>query len=251
MKNLMMWIHPDKKFDDETKTLVKIQIDNSRELGWKDKDIMLFTNFDYEYGVIKANVIGDDAYCDYMPIGTKITTLFKLFDQGYIKKHTVYWMHDFDCYQLIPFKKNDIILGKVDMALCDYGRKKNKWSGGSIFFKSSAKDIFEKQLKIMTEHKCVDETALYSLTTQNPDIHARIKKLDSAYHFLPFNIKRNYRNCLKPLRIAHFHPLKSETRILQTPDENLFQWYCGNNKINTQLIPDRLIKIFKKHGTKE
>ena len=88
---------------------------------------MLITNFEYKYKGIKATVIGDDAYCDYMPFGTKITTLFKLFDLELINKGEIYWMHDFDCYQLIPFEKNEIVLTDVDMALCDYGRKKNKW----------------------------------------------------------------------------------------------------------------------------
>jgi len=247
----MVWIHPKKGFDLESKTLVKIQIDNSRELGWKDEDIMLFTNFNFEYKEIKATVIEIDAYCDYMPISTKITSLLKLISLGYINKRNVYWIHDFDCYQLIPFKNGEIVLGNADMALCDYGRRKDKWSGGSIFFKYNAKDIFVQQSEIMLKYHLVNEKAFDILTNQNPKLLKRIKKLDPAYHFLPFNIRNNYRFCLKPLRIAHFHPFKSEARIGQKPDENLFQWYCGKNKINTKLLPDRLIKIFNKYGIKD
>ena len=245
----MIWVHPDKNFDQESKTLVKIQIDNSRELGWRDKDIMLFTNFDYEYDGLKATVVGNDAFCDIKPVSTKLTSILKLFELGYIKDET-YWVHDLDCYQLVPFKKNEILLDTADMALCDYGRKKNKWSGGSIFFKYKARDIFEKQHEIMVEYKCIDETALLSLTRSDPEVLARIRKLNSTYHFLPFNVRNNYRFANKPLRIAHFHPGKYEKRTQMMTSKNLFEFYCGNNKAGVQLIPDRLIKIFNKHGIK-
>ena len=53
MKNLLDYISPDKdltktKLDGEADLLAKVQIDNSLSLGWKRKDILLVTNFDYE-----------------------------------------------------------------------------------------------------------------------------------------------------------------------------------------------------------
>ena len=246
MRNLMVWIHPDKNFDEESKALIKIQIDNSRDLGWKDEDILLYTNFDYEHDGLRAIVIDDDAYCDIKSVSTKLTTVLKLFELGQIKDD-IYWLHDLDAYQLVPFK-DEIVLDTADMALCDYGRKHNKWMGASIFFNKKAKDIFERQNKTMVEYKCVDETALYSLTSQNPEIQARVRKINSTYCFLPFNLGNNYKQCTKPLRVAHFHPSKYEKRTKMMTSKNLFEYYSGNNKIETQLIPDRLIKIFNKHG---
>lgn len=49
MKNLLIYTNADKEFSEENKTLVKIHIDNSLELGWDRKDILLYTNFPYEY----------------------------------------------------------------------------------------------------------------------------------------------------------------------------------------------------------
>ena len=49
MKQLLIYIGPTDKFDDEHEVLTKIQIDNSLDLGWKKEDILLVTNFPYEY----------------------------------------------------------------------------------------------------------------------------------------------------------------------------------------------------------
>lgn len=61
MKNLLIYIHPDRKFvgesfSSETDVLPKIQIENSLKLGWKKEDILLVTNFPYEYMIGRAHV---------------------------------------------------------------------------------------------------------------------------------------------------------------------------------------------------
>ena len=63
----MIYISPTGSFNNprpdltsnDAEPLVKVQIENSLALGWKKEDILLFTNFDFEYGVIKANVLKD------------------------------------------------------------------------------------------------------------------------------------------------------------------------------------------------
>lgn len=41
MKNLLIYINLCKDFDEETKILAKIQIDNSLDLEWEKEDIIL------------------------------------------------------------------------------------------------------------------------------------------------------------------------------------------------------------------
>ena len=62
MKNLLVYVSPNKQFDDEHKILAKIQIDNSLDLGWKKEDIILATNFDYEYRGIKSVIVDDNIF---------------------------------------------------------------------------------------------------------------------------------------------------------------------------------------------
>jgi len=205
MKNMMVWANPYKAFNAEESVLVKLQIDNSRELGWDDEDIWLFTNFEYEYDGIEAKILPDEACCHYKSNSTKIPSLLEIFKKGYIEEGGRYWIHDFDCYQLVPIKEDEVFFDGIDLSLCDYGRRRDKWSGGSLFFTKNAEDIFKEQYKIMDEHKCVDEPALKS--TAMRDSKGKESK-------------------------------------------NLFEFYCGGNKADLQLIPDRLIKLFNKHGIK-
>jgi hypothetical protein len=54
MKNLLIHINPVSKiFSPEHEDLTRIQIDNSLELRWKKEEILLVTNFPYEYRGIK------------------------------------------------------------------------------------------------------------------------------------------------------------------------------------------------------
>lgn len=241
MKQIIIYVDPKKCFAKEYKDLIKLQIDNSLELGWDIKDIMLVTNFDYEYLGLKSILIDDDAYCSHSPLSTKIPGVLRMFDKGLIGDD-LYWMHDLDAYQLVPISEDEII--KADIALCDYGRRP-RWDCGSIFFRKEAKDIFEKQNRLMNKRRCADEVALYELTYSNSDLYNRVKKMNISYSFKPFNLRSCYRMAIKPLRIVHFDPFKIDPRVA-TP--KLLDLYKGKNKINAQLIPDRLISLFKKYN---
>lgn len=71
----MTYINPSKRFGTEEKITVKIHIDNSLDLGWKTEDILLVTNFNYEYSGVKSLVIPDDNYCSFAPTASKINTV--------------------------------------------------------------------------------------------------------------------------------------------------------------------------------
>src|SRR3989344_2935283 len=115
MKNLLIYINPRHDFGVEEKVTVKIQIDNSLDLGWKRQDILLVTNFPYEYNAVKATIVGDENYCDSIPTTSKINTIVDLFKiQALIdifKINTIvdlfkkglmagelYWYHDLDVF---------------------------------------------------------------------------------------------------------------------------------------------------------
>lgn len=242
MKNIFTYINPKKEFDENNGKLVKVQIDNSLELGWKTEDIILVTNFDYEYNGIKALVVSDDAYCDYSPISTKVNVVLRLFELGIIKDE-LYWVHDLDAFQLVKIPELEINLEGKDMALCDYGRLP-KWAGGSIFFNKNSKDIFEKIKIIMYEREAVDENALTYLTTNDEELKKRIKKNNISYNFLPNNLRSCYKIAIKPIRVAHFHPFGGKIKL---EIENMLDFYKGKNKLNVSLIPERLVKILNKH----
>lgn len=238
MKNLLTHISPSKDFcNDEHKMSAKIQIDNSIELGWKREDILLATNFDYEYNGVKSIVIGDESYCSHHWPATKIYTIVHLFKAGLIKPD-LYWYHDFDCFQLAPFADIETDMASVDMGLTNYGRMPRLCSA-SMFFRETAGDIFDRLKEKIDKSRTNEEDGIMRMINNNVEtLGKRIEKLNITYAFHKFNLWHCYNRAAKPIKAVHFH---------LTPDK--FDFYVrGNNPMNMVLIPERLIEIFKKHG---
>ena len=157
MKNLLIYVNPSKSFldyhwRDENKLLAKIQIDNSLALGWKKEDIILVTNFNYEYRGVKSMVVNDDLFCKVSYTATKIKVILHLFDKDIIGDD-LYWFHDFDAFQLEKITEEELCLENAVFALTDYGKttinefRDRRWSTGSIFFKKDAERIFRMMMQ--------------------------------------------------------------------------------------------------------
>ena len=238
MKNLLTYISPDKDFNDEHKMAVKIQIDNSLDLGWRRDDILLVTNFEYEYNGVKSIVIGDENYCAYHWPATKIYVIVALFRMGLIE-NDLYWYHDFDCFQLNPFTDIETDMAGVDMGLTNYGRMPRLCSA-SMFFRNTAGDIFERIKEEVDRVKRDEETVIASLINSDESLQKRVKLLNMTYAFQKWNLWHSYCRSDKPIKAVHFH---------LTPDKYDF-FVRGNNRVNLKIIPERLIKIFHKYGFK-
>jgi len=241
MKNLLIYISPDKSFNSDHKRLVKIQIDNSLSLGWKSSDIILVTNFEYEYRKIKAILIEDDVYCDFFYPTTKLYTIVRLFKKGLIEEE-LYWYHDFDCYELNKIIESEV---KQEMGSCNVGVsnycQRPRLCSASIFFNNKAEDVFKQMKKEIDKDKINEERALMRIYYgEDSPLREQIKMVNTTYAFHKFNIIPTYKTTKKPIRVAHFH---------LTPDK--YEFYIeGKNKLNMSLVPKRLIKIFNKHGFK-
>lgn len=253
MKNILIYISPNKSFDNPRSDLindaevsVKVQIENSIELGWVKEDIWLFTNFEFEYAGIKAKVLGDVDFFERKPQASKINALIKLFENGTIKSGELYWFHDLDAFQICSIPELEINLGTCDMALTDYGLNP-KWSTGVIYFMENAKDIFYKIRDITYEKNTDEERALTLLTRRNKEIDKRVKKINKSYNFVPRNLEKMYAASEKPIQVIHFHPLGEVS-----PREKQRSYYVfrGENPLHIQFIPDRLLKIFNRHNIK-
>jgi hypothetical protein len=240
MKNLLVYISPDRKFSTECETLVKIQIDNSFDLGWKVEDILLITNYEYEYNGIKAIVVGDEHFCAVRPKSINTSIIPHLVDIGIVKPGELYWVHDFDAYQMNLIDENELELDSVDLGLTDYGWKP-RWCMGSYFFKESSKDIFiEVNRLIYMGYE--DETVMMKIEKWNTNNFAeRHKRLNITYNFGMRGVEDNYQQAIKPLRVVHFHP-----HFKRVPTWDIFA--LGRNGLGMPIINERLMKIFNHHG---
>lgn len=270
MVNLLVYINPSKDFDEEGTTAIKIQIDNSLELGWKPEDIMLVTNFKYEYGGVKSLDIDDKNYCPFCPSASKINAFIDLIERKIIEIGKIYWFHDIDAYQLVKIKESELGIGGADILLPDFGRM-HRWSTGSMFFKDSALDIFKWTKDIVYKYKTDEERALWILTGNNmrvrsksghivkgytpkdisgvANINSRIKKANISYNFHSFNVRSNYKAAIKPLRVAHFHFTQRPINPINNVTPNKLDFFLrGKNKINVQIVPRRLVNIFNNYN---
>lgn len=244
----MIYINP-VGFDKQTEKEAQIQIDNSLDLGWKNNDILLVTNFPFEYQGINAVVLESDVFCDVYKYASKITSIVRLFELGLVEKDQLYWFHDLDAWQNYPIDEKDIDLEKYDAGFTDYCRL-TRWNAGSFFFKYSARDVFEmisseiyKRGKISTDYKYVSEESVLLHFTDNDTykIATRIKRLNNTYNFGLRRIGYCYEQADKPLKVLHFHP--------ENPNHNTLAIALhGRNSLKRPLMSDRLIKIFKKYG---
>src|SRR5689334_17308152 len=118
MINLLAYTDPSKNFvTEEDKVMAKIQVDNALTLGWKREDILLATDFPYEYHGIKSVLVEDKNPITWNLTQGKIVAITELFAKGLIKEGELYWFHDFDAFQLEPFTEADLGLSGFDIGL--------------------------------------------------------------------------------------------------------------------------------------
>jgi hypothetical protein len=226
MKNLMIFVDPAKDFNPEHKTLVKVQIDNSLDLGWNPDDIFLVTNFPYNYRGVCAYEVDDDCYFPYFNRATKIPVIVRMFEEfNDSLMDDIIWFHDFDAFQLEPFPEIE-----TNFAVALYyhrSRKKTKWNAGSFFF-SRASYEFEAINNYMWANQVDEEDALAELIAQGivkPDY------LDIRYNVNIFDFFENCEKATKPILVAHFHPGKPR-----------------HMRMFNRVLPERLKIIFRSYS---
>lgn len=220
MKNLMVYISPNKKFNHEHELMMEVQIENSFDLGWKLEDIILLTNFSYEYKDVKA-IVGPDSLINKSYdtnkrgiINSKINAFIYLLENKIINEFT--WFHDVDSFQLAPLDLPEI---KGDLGVTCYGiYPKNRLTNlgkdyqyrinfGNVFFKSNSLDIFKMLLAKMDRDGLYEEDAMTVMYGENYKVLAdRIQIMNQTYNIGMRCVRSNSEIADKPLKIAHFPP---------------------------------------------
>ena len=215
---------------------LKAQIENSLQVGWKSEDIILATNFDYEFmGVksIKLPQLDQNKFC---------LTGSKMFAIATLLKETTetIWAHDLDCWQNAPFECPEF----KDVGICTYST--SKLNGGSIFWKPSALDIAETILKHIIKHKAKREEPTLNKFLKNKKFKERVTILNNTFNVGCSGFKERFRrskehglanSCYYPL-VTHQHPT------------NRISWdtMCRDrNRIGEIAVNKRLYELFLKY----
>lgn len=250
MKNLLVYTGPNKRFSEEDTTLAKIQIDNSLDLGWRRKDILVVTDFPYEYNGVTSFVIPDGLYYDFDRNANKLPVVLHLINHGLMASAELYWCHDFDAYELNKINEPELELENFDLGLVHYFYKP-EWQFGSFFFRSSAKDIFElldNTIHARPHLSRNNEKTLTKLINRGTIDPKRFKKLNVTYSIMKRCLETVYYEATKPVKVLHFRPSDPKDERMTDTALNMFMY--GKNQLKIPLMTERLIKIFRHHGIK-
>lgn len=249
MKNLLIYTGPTKTFTPEDATLAKIQIDNSLDLGWKREDMIIATDFPYEYNGVKSLIVPDGLYYDFDKNANKVPVILHLLNQGIVESGELYWCHDWDAYELNAIDERELGLENFDLGLTYYFYKP-EWQFSSFFLKDSSQDILElldNTIRAKPHSSRNNEKTLTKLIKRGAIENHRYKRLNVTYNFTKRYIETVYKEAQKPLKILHFRPSDKDALMSNTALE-MFMY--GKNSLKIPLMNDRLIKIFNHHGIK-
>lgn len=239
MKNLLIYTGPSKRLRTEDEKLIKIQIDNSLDLGWKREDLILAFDFPFEYNGVKSLVLPDGLYYSFDLLANKIPVLIHLISQQLIANDQLYWCHDLDAYENTKINENELGLENVSLGLTHYTYKP-EWQFGSLFFKTGAQAVFElihKETLRKPHLSRNNEKVLTRLIKDNKIEAKKYTRLNVSYNIMKKYLETIYSLAEKPLKVLHFRPSDAKDIFMH-----------GNNRLKIPLMSERLTRIFKKHG---
>lgn len=254
MKNLIAVNFPkNSKKTQELELITKVQIENSLELGWNKKDLIVISNEDFEFMEVKSKKIEMNKKC---LTGSKMYAIRDIFLNGEVQ--TV-WSHDLDSFQNYWFDEPDI----KDVGACEYSQP--KFNGGSIFWKPSSLDIINQIIYLIELNKEDKEEPTINKVFKSSPYRNRVTVLNYTYNVGCSGYTKRYHNSTKPIKVSHLHPTNRiawETHCLDRNGtgylsvshrlEKLIRKYYPN--LATELAEDgkkkRLMNIEKiKNGT--
>jgi hypothetical protein len=210
MKNVIVYnrvdttYHTSKEFNDNHLiNYLKAQIDNSLRLGWHKNDIIIGTNFEFEYQGIKNYQLTD--VCTYSGFNNFWYGALELMNNGVLVED--FWLHDQDTWPTRKFKFPEF---DGEVAGCEY-IKTEQWNCGSIYFKKTSKDILEYIVELMRqneEHKVSsdEEWIAFLRHSNHSEIKNYLTSINTRYNVGRTFFKDRYENATKPINVLAFKP---------------------------------------------
>lgn len=236
MKNVLIYniINSKERYPKDTlvRTL-QAQIDNSLQLGWKVGDIVIGTNFEFEYMGVKAHQLNN--VCEYNPFVNKWYGMLELMEKGILKED--FWFHDQDNWQLYPIEFPSF---DGEIAGCTYVFTP-EWNTASLFIKKSAIDILQYIKEFMDlNHELnlfSDENYIAILRAQT-EISSYLTTINNEYNVGITKMEDRYNAANKPVKVIGVKPEnKHDIEKLE-----------GANLVQARLLTDEILTIFSKYS---
>ena len=238
MKNLMVWVHRKagingrhyKKCHDFENVLqiLRAQIDNSLELGWRPEDIMVYTNFRFRHrGIRRIGRFPIYPSCSFV---NKWTALQQLWNDGC---EDDVWYHDCDAWQCVPFTFPDEVR-HIGFVPYKFGMQ-----GGSVFIRHAARGLIDEYVSCAMGRDVKNDEHLWN-DFQRGQHHDAITLLNTTWNVGRTDWHQRIQAAEKPFRVVH---LKSEESWIRhtLPDGKTVS-------ANAFMCPERLQKILRQYG---
>jgi hypothetical protein len=210
---------------------LKAQVENSLHFGWNLADIIIATNFSFEYMGVKNVELKD--ICNFSGFNNKWYGIRELY-QNHFKEDC--WLHDYDNWQISDIKEFPTFNGKL--AGCTYVFTE-EWNTASLFFKSNCEDILNYIYDFLKMNENIkfdsDENAIAVLRRVN-EVKSYFSTIDNKYNVGLTKLEHRYNAATKPV-------CSLGVKILNKGSyENFINKYKDFN-----LIPKHLDDIIKKY----
>jgi hypothetical protein len=240
MKNVLIYNKISDKprwSNEELFSSFRAQIDISLTRGWKKEDLIIGTNFDFEYKGIKNKPLTD--ICTTNPFCNKFYGMLEMMENGMLDDD--FWFHDQDAWQLHDDLDFPEFTGEIGG--CTYVFTP-EWNTCSLFIKKSAANILEFIVNFMKmnpdylESVQSDEHVISSLRHGRTEIDEYLSTINNQYNVGRTKMEHRYKAAAKPIFVGGFVP--------QIPDS--VQVFNGeNNEMKINLIDDTLDNAFRTH----
>ena len=207
--------------------LLRSQIENSIKLGWNADDIILLSNFNYDFMGVRAIKIDLNKFCF---TGSKVFGMKFLFKYGLV--NDVIWSHDLDAWQNASFECPDF----KDVGIACYSN--SKFNGGSIFWRKKASDILHKITDVIEKDEHNKEEPTLNKILKSDKYKKRVTILNNTFNVGCSGYVKRWNRSIKPIHVCHFHPYNRtawETHALD------------RNGLDEKGITDRLENLLRKY----
>jgi hypothetical protein len=177
-------------------TLLKAQIENCLDAGWKADDILLVSNIDYTFMGVRSIRTTLNESC---LTGSKMFSLEFALDNK-LAGDDIIWSRDLDSWVNHYFEEPEI----KDVGISTYSTL--KLNGGSVFWRPEAIDIVKHVIFEINKGEDKEEPTLNKLLKSKRYID-RTTVLNTTYNvgssgFFPRALRAE-----KPIKVCHFNPM--------------------------------------------
>jgi hypothetical protein len=136
---------------------LKKHIDNLETNGWNSTQLIIKTNFEFNYRGIYSELFQFKNTLNSLFL-TKIIAAYEVLKQF---PDEIVWSHDHDTYQIKPFNQKKIkkIIKNTDIMLCNYWPGSNTPQGASVFYNQMSETLVDmyNTIKYINSAKITDE----------------------------------------------------------------------------------------------